>query len=695
MFLRNHAILLSLVVMIMNVTSNFLKNSFSSDCDPSDPETQTKINNYIQEHQKNLSESDIKLIKFIAGECLPVIYLPGLYAIKLQFLITNCTELKQNHPLLSSSCNYDTNCKDGFEKLFWLTENFEKEDNTTCLAQIIKLNYTYDEEKKTFIEQKPKGFKLTFYGNTPKTKDKNECGFGASSFLLDKMFYFGNVSPRGLYDCQEFFLKMGYQTGLNLFSVPFDWRIHSNDEYNLKMIKDTIDLSYEINKKPAIIIGHSLGSLNGLSFLYNMDDNFKEQKVARFIAVGPPFMGVAKSIKGKVLGMEEFNIKVSLILFDIINLYVSMENQKIFDQQLTLSYDFLPKFTWENSQNELWFKLFIQRGKVENDITDCVKFMMLRSKDTEFLKFNDQMIEDYCIEPILEKNKETLKEFSDTFPFFPDLIEGCHDRKRSSATCYGKECNSIWDSYCRLNIYNLLDNFFLKIQDEGIEKEFKIKDSQTYVDLIKQYGISEYDEKFMKFVFDSLNQKFNTLDHPNVPVTIVYNSGFKTAVAYKLPVNPTRITENNEFVLTKLGYDIEVHNGGDGTVESASAIMPGFKWSYLFSNKKPEGKEKPVHFANYCSNKNFNPDNPSINKEMDLNKNMFFNVDCRCQSPEKEPCKHSAIISDENVLNFIKSYSKNKANLIKDNDELNSAFDLVNRKINNSQEKACSNLKNY
>ena len=57
---------------------DFLKTEAELDlaslkCDPTNKERLSIVNNYIKTHEADLSQDDINLIKFIAGDCLPVI----------------------------------------------------------------------------------------------------------------------------------------------------------------------------------------------------------------------------------------------------------------------------------------------------------------------------------------------------------------------------------------------------------------------------------------------------------------------------------------------------------------------------------------------------------------------------------------------------------------------------------------------
>ena len=126
-------------------------------CETYSTEREELIKKYIKENKEKLSDEDINLIKFIAGDCLPVIIFPGFYANKIQLQITNCTAINEFHPNIAKACGYDKNCQEGFEEMFWLSENFETDDNRTCFGELgkfnLKRNETETDIKKNFMKR--------------------------------------------------------------------------------------------------------------------------------------------------------------------------------------------------------------------------------------------------------------------------------------------------------------------------------------------------------------------------------------------------------------------------------------------------------------------------------------------------------------------------------------------------------------
>jgi len=370
-----HLILLNLLT---NTISHTFEPSFLSKnggCFTDDAKRDIEVMDYIAKNSNNLTDTDKKLLHFIAGPCLPVIMLPGLYGTKLQVHITNCTELNIHHPDVAKDCGFDKKCTNGYDETIWISESFFNSEHTNdCGARLINIEYEKNNVTNHYEQVKTKGYRVTYYGDTPKTKADKRCGFGCVTNILDKKFYYGQRFPRGDLDLQNAFLALGYEIGINFFAVPTDWRKLGTGEFNFKIIEKTVNLAYKLTGKKAMIIGHSFGALTGLSYIYNLSQEEKDQKVARFISVGGPLLGVAKSLKGYIMSMNDFNSKVTLFnIITIMDLYITTNNQKIYVFNFGVE-DLLPKtHFYKNNQNEEWIKIAIGRSDVENKITECVR----------------------------------------------------------------------------------------------------------------------------------------------------------------------------------------------------------------------------------------------------------------------------------------------------------------------------------
>ncbi len=689
-----------------NIFNKTLSGHNMMTCHPKDQERIKLIGEYVNTNKNKLSEQDIDLIKFIAGNCLPVIFVPGFYGNKLQLQITNCTAINSYHPEIARACGYDKKCENNFEKIFWLSEDFAKNDGSTCMGELMKLNIikneTETELSKKFYEMPFKGFRLTYFGNTPKTESENECGFGASSYILDKRFYFGNKSVRGSIELKNHFISLGYKLGVNLFSVPYDWRRHSNDPYNLDSVKQTVDLAYKLTDKKSILIGHSYGSLVALNYLYSLDEKERKIKIDRYVGVGPVFAGLTKGIKTFVLGYEEFNIKIQYII-KILELYLSLENQKILLNKGSASIDMLPKLFWGMHKNEKFMWAIRNRTNVENEITECVRnYYKDNKKRIKFLEETDEFSQtnidfdssqeddkyllNNCIDPISERYSNELMSFKNQFPFYPSLEKGCNERKFVMTTCLKtSECKpSIWDEYCRLNLINPLDFFALNVTDKNQTFHYDLISKENIFKMIEDFAIRVVDLEYFKYVYESIKPEMHYLNHPKIPVTVYYTTQYKTSLGFSIPENPRNITDKNLYVTSVFGAEeITYYGGGDGTVPSSTFLIPTLKWTTQVTSEKDA-----VHMYEYCSN-----DDRAKEQSIDIGKNQYFGLKCRCKEPAADGCTHSSMVGDENILNSITKYVVNEKNIFLV-EELTKKIDLVGKKINHIETGfICSNLR--
>jgi hypothetical protein len=680
-------------------------------CEASDQETIGIINSYIEQNKTSLSAEEIRLIKFISGNCLPVVWISGLYSNKLQLIITDCELLKKFHPDIAEACGFDKKCSNGEESLFWITEKFETNNGSTCFGHLMKLNFKKNPNDKGFTEQEYYGFKLTFYGNTPQTKAQSECGFGASCNLFDKMFYFGKQSIYGALFFKDHLKSLGYQIGFNLFSVPVDFRRTPSDPYNHNLIKDAVDLAYEINKKPVIVIGHSYGSLMALDYIYTLSPEDKQEKIARFMALGSPMLGSYKTLKPLILGNDEFNIHVKIIM-NIVDLFISMENQRIIQNGSPSLFQLVPKTFWKLHEGEEWMKLILARARVENDISKCVQELypqlaetrnpyvesqflggeitgpyyssdnpyIHKSKVTQTSDAQDAKILDTCIYPIINKNVKVLRDFKDLLPFFPDLEFGCGDGRTSDSTCSkSHNCKStIWDKYCRLNFFIPLDEAALEVKEGDEVFKYDMLTYDSIKEIIKRYGIGKFDLEFYDYMISELNHKLEVLDHPGVPVTVYYMNTSRTVVKVKLDRNPKDLTDKDIFVPEALGDSIYDFYGGDGTVPSASHLLPPLKWSV-----SKESRANPIHFVEYCSNTDYKE------QTMDFKKNQYLNVECRCETPSDDRCSHPSFITDQHLIDHLSLYIHSE-NYKSTEKTLRENIDIVGRGV--SEKMNCQNL---
>ena len=95
---------------------------------------------------------------------------------------------------------------------------------------------------------------------------------------------------------KELLENMGYLSGLTMLGLPYDWRLHNEDDPVTEMIPRVLKEMKMLTNKAAVIVAHSMGNLRALNAIYKMKPEFKESHVKRFVSIAPPFMGVVQPI---------------------------------------------------------------------------------------------------------------------------------------------------------------------------------------------------------------------------------------------------------------------------------------------------------------------------------------------------------------------------------------------------------------
>ena len=126
--------------------------------------------------------------------------------------------------------------------------------------------------------------------------------------------------------------------------------------------------------------------------------------------------------------MEEFNSHIK-ILFDIINIFFSIQNQKLMQNSTPSMFQLIPKSFWKLYEKEEWMQVIIKRARIENLITSCVRDYFSNSGtrikyEREHIKLTpdeprlvhakadskeDDEISKLCINPLIQANKNDLK----------------------------------------------------------------------------------------------------------------------------------------------------------------------------------------------------------------------------------------------------------------------------------------------
>lgn len=145
---------------------------------------------------------------------------------------------------------------------------------------------------------------------------------------------------------------------------------------------------------------------------------------------------------------------------------------------------------------------------------------------------------------------------------------------------------------------------------------------------------------------------FHELKHPGVPTVIIYGNIIDTPLHVKWDSDPRSTVNQGKFYPPD---DVE-YGMGDGTVHTASALLPGIKWAHDFLDKVPGSK--PVHLIELCSEVNRRT---AVYDDRDSDKitdNAVYGINCECRGKllfksKGGDCDHMHMVMDPNLVEFV------------------------------------------
>lgn len=672
------------------------ENLGSSRCLP----TNSEMKDFIDKNNINYNGGTNydKKVKFIAGDCNPVVLIPGIYSTKLKVKI-NCKNIirdeKSLYEKIKFYCPADDVCKSNLDtdenRYLWFNlagQGFSllRSSNKLNLENDLKASYEVkrnneegaclgffmtmfnDETECPTIGKTnkkicgySKNIQISFDGGFENDKKEGDCGIKAVKNVLNTgvLPFDYNPSDSNIFGSLVDVLEdLGYEEGFSLAAVPNDFRrFISTNDFAYNALKYHINNMYTLTGKPVVIIAHSFGNLVTLNTL-KKEESLKD-KIKKWISIAPPFGGATKAVDNFLHTIPDFNFKIKN---DIQSKFEEF-GQYLMLKSVPTVYELRPnKVFWEyfnSEENKDFAEAIRERIELEKECRDkTCNTLYIENKS---IKFN-KLFKDYFPSLTLDeckyestvggnqnaKNKKCMSELFNIVdcPSFVKLsseqetynIESFCNNKGDNLY-YIANCGQIKDSKCIDSILpevpNVFDYFYPTL--ENFKKKFREKFNY---DISNSYFNTkeEHKETIQKMMehHDSINS-IKELPIPPVDIDIVYGS-----------FNPTMAAEfvrDNDY-LAPLYIE---EKGGDGTVPTWSSLMTGLKWIY---EKEKNKLSQNIRLVEYCSRLS----------SSSLNLKNFIPISCQClegntykgnTKEDLESYSHQKMLTDTFLFNYI------------------------------------------
>ena len=636
-------------------------------------------------------------IRFIFGNCNPVILIPGMLSTKLQIKI-NCNKLlneevdiykKMRFYCGSEVCPYTDKEEEEYNFFisalppFPIIEISNINKYSACLGYFLtfynskKACASYDEAKDDYVCNYSENIRVGYYGSITDSQSRGKCGLNAIQNAvmtfdsLDEKINQGLLRSFGpLISRLE---KKGYKPGFSLAGIPNDYRqFISINNFTMTAFRYQVNKLYENTGKKVVLIGHSHGTVTFYNNLVYKKNKDIITKIKKFVAVGPPFAGSSYLID---------------IFFEKGNKYqrtVDVAGQKViakFDEfgfamiinktptavdlrPLPIIGDIFSKKGYEIFAEAMKERFFLEKKCGHNKCDDYIIKKYSTKFNALFGDYFPLLTDTDCkFETDLKDRKEyfdrkCLMEMRNVFDC-PMLIEETRDKNGKLPTDFDSYCgktgkNLFFQKKCDNSNKQCMDDTYskhvlypLKGKSEAFEYFQKTWEEKKYHEI---YGLSSnfYDteEKYRASPKKNI-EYFNNislikdLPAPPVDTDIVYST--------YLPSDAAFIFDKDNW---NENFNVQT-KGGDGVVTNWSPIISGLKWIY---DTKKYNLKNTIRLVEYCSrlgtNSKYAYDPNNSNQK-------FAALPCTCIDKDNKyisgDCGHGLMIQDPNFFSYFDS----------------------------------------
>ena len=306
------------------------------------------------------------LAEFKKGPCNPAIVLPGIGGSKLIIEI-DCPKFKAYNPAAFTACGW-VRCiglqSPNNEYKVWIPTAISPMSiylDTDNARNCFNAVFGFDTSKISSGTIKPvPGIAIKPEGTSNETKLKKDSNC-ASIAIEDLQTTGGQINGTDYFKkFREAFENAGYITGLTYQALPYDFRLsYQENELNTRFKGIIKELNDNWGKK-VVIFAHSFGNLQTVHNLVKMSQADKDNMIARYIGLAPPYLGSPKTVEGQI-GLD--NTFSQDLGFAQVGITPSMYRHTV--GIMKGLFNLMPKDTFKRLASTDWMKAVYQRIDAE------------------------------------------------------------------------------------------------------------------------------------------------------------------------------------------------------------------------------------------------------------------------------------------------------------------------------------------